>query len=296
MGFSIPCAPKTISLANNLPRCPTLDLRLFALLLLSQCPLDAPTHPAGGAPSPKPDPFAPQHPEKTVTFLRRPCSSPATQTSYRRPTTGPRLRSLSPPIRPNPTISPPPLAIYAHTCYHRPREGQTPRPGIPTPIRDYAPGIRRGVDDRPLAPTRSLSSSATRRDTCVQKCHAGHYRLAQDRRRSQLRTQQNVAEMSRFHLPTFAGTTLLGVSGNRRHAPCGKAVPIPAPGTHCRLPPNRAASPAVNEETAIPGRRAFPARRVDWNHSRQTGAYRPCGRIERILNGPFGWSRERRTR
>ena len=125
------------------------------------CPCRLPNAYTSHAPSPKPDPFAPRRPEKTVTFLRRPCSGPATQTSNRRPTTGPRLRSFSPPLRPNPAVSPPPLAICVHTCYPRPGEGQTPRPGIPTPSRDYAPGIRRGVpcgrpvptDTRPVGPS-----------------------------------------------------------------------------------------------------------------------------------------------
>ncbi len=184
--------------------------------------------------------------------MRRPCSSPATQTSYRRPTTGPRLRSLSPPLRPNPTISPPPLAIYAHTCYPRLGEGQTPRPGIPTPIRDYAPaGIRTGVEDRPLAPTRPLSSSATRRDTCVQKCHAGHYRLAQIRRRSQLRIQQNVAEMSRFRLPAYARTTVLGAPGNLKQARQSHAWETRRYGSGLQRRPRATADNASNALAAV---------------------------------------------
>ncbi len=157
-------APKTISLAKNLPPTPNFEPAAIALTLLSKCPpADSPTHAPAPPPSPKPDPFAPQHPGKTVTLLRHPCSGPATQTSYRRPTTGPRLRHFSPRIRPDPAISP---GLLNHTDIRATLAQARDRPRGPEslpPIGIHASGIRTGIlCERPVAATERLVDPAPR--------------------------------------------------------------------------------------------------------------------------------------
>ena len=162
-------------------------------------------HP-GHTPAPTPDPFAPPHPEKSVTRARHPSPAqphPTPRTSH----LFPRLRHFFPPIRPQSRNFATPLEIYAHTCYPRPREGPTPRPGNPTPKRGKAPGIRRCVENWPPATDVPLSSSVTRCHSSVPKYPLWQYRFAQVRRQPQLRGAQNVAERNRFRLLAFAGTT-----------------------------------------------------------------------------------------
>ena len=78
--------------------------------------------------SPTPGPFAPPYPKK-----RHFCAPPVPSPASSNPT------HVSP-LHPSCAISPhqsrdfaSPLEIYVHTCYSRPREGPTPRPGNPTP-------------------------------------------------------------------------------------------------------------------------------------------------------------------
>ena len=116
---------------------------------LANVPRRLDAHP-GRTHSPTSDPFAPLHPEKTVTFPRRPCTDLDTHLTRIRPPQAPRLRHFFPPIRPNHTISPtllkvPHIRATLDQARDRPR-----RPGILTPSRDYAPGIRRGLMYWPL--------------------------------------------------------------------------------------------------------------------------------------------------
>ena len=89
-------------------------------------------------------PIRASYPEKNVTLPPHPFPALPHPT----PRT-PRLFPATVPILPT---NPPqslkfanPIETHAHTCYPRSREEPTPRPGIPTPKRGKAPGIRRGV-------------------------------------------------------------------------------------------------------------------------------------------------------
>ena len=91
---------------------------------------DGPTHTPAAPPCPHPTPFAPNT-RKSVTLPRHPLPAPphpSPRTSY----PSPRLRHFFPPVRPNPAISPPSIAIYVHPCYHLSREGPTPQLGNPS--------------------------------------------------------------------------------------------------------------------------------------------------------------------
>ena len=168
-------------------------------------------HP-GRTPSSKPDPLAPPYHEKTVTLPRHPfppVPHPTPPTSC----PSPRLRHFSPPIRPNPAISPTPLKhTYIRATLAQARD-RPRRPETLPPERGKAPGNRRGVPCwRPVAAKalRPLSSSVTRCHVCVPNDARRHYRFAQDRRHPQLRHAQNVAESNRIRVSASAGTTVLG--------------------------------------------------------------------------------------
>ena len=195
---------------NRLPRqqpAPAPDSEPTAIALRSPyCFANVPVRPnahPGRTPSSKPDPLAPPYHEKTVTLPRHPfppVPHPTPPTSC----PSPCLRHFSPPIRPNPAISPTPLkhtyirATLAH-ARDRPRGPES----LP-PERGKAPGNRRGVPCwRPVAAKalRPLSSSVTRCHVCVPNDARRHYRFAQDRRHPQLRHAQNVAESNRIRLP-----------------------------------------------------------------------------------------------
>ena len=66
-----------------------------------------------------------------------------------------------------------PLEMCAHTYYPHPREESTPQPGIRTPKRGKAPGIRRGVPrGRPVAVKTRLTIEWTLLRPPVPLCHA----------------------------------------------------------------------------------------------------------------------------
>ena len=182
-------------------------------------------HP-GRTTSPTPDPFAPPYPEKSVTFPRHPFPAlphPTPRTPYQ----SSRLRHFSPPIRPSSAISPtllkhPHIRATLTQARDRPRGPET----LP-PTRGKAPGIRKGIPcGRPAAVqirlsepcSVPLSSSATRRHSCVPANRRRHYRFARDRRHPQLGGAQNVAETNRIRFPAFAVTTVLGTPGNLTQA------------------------------------------------------------------------------
>ena len=183
-------------------------------------------HP-GRTTSPTPNPFAPPYPEKSVTFPRHPFPAlphPTPRTPHLFPTPAQFLPTNPPQFRNFAN----PLETPAHPCYPRPSEGPTPRPGetLP-PTRGKAPSIRKGVPcGRPVAVqirlsepcSVPLSSSATRRHSCVPANRRRHYRLARDRRHPQLGGAQNVAETNRIRFPACAGITVLGTPGNLTQA------------------------------------------------------------------------------
>ena len=168
-------------------------------------------------PTPRPHPLAHTRPPsrpvppKTRHSPAPPVPGPAPSNPTPRPASSPRLHHFSPPIRPDPQIIASPLETRAHQCYPRPSEGPTPLP-CPTGHSAKAPGLRRAVVDRPLIPDAPLSSSVTRRHSCVPKTRAGRYRFAQDRRCPQLRGAQNVAESDRFLTPALRGAQGGGVT------------------------------------------------------------------------------------
>ena len=100
-------------------------------ILLTQCPLGRPNVHPGRTTSSKPDPLAPTYLEKSVTLARHPSPAqphPIPLTSHLFLTPAPFL-----PINPLQSRNfASPLEAYAHTCYPRPREGPTQRPGNPT--------------------------------------------------------------------------------------------------------------------------------------------------------------------
>ena len=194
---------------------PAPNYRPAAVALRSPyCLANVPRTPQRTPRPPTPGPIRPQHPEKTVTFPLRPCLGPDPPLTHARPTSSPRLRHFFPPIRPDPANSPPLLkyphirAIIAH-ARDRPRcpESLQYRRGIPCGCPASLVGALRplwapcGSEDTAGRPFRPLSCSATRRDTNVPNCPRRHYRIARDRRRSQLRIQQSATESNRFRPP-----------------------------------------------------------------------------------------------
>ena len=140
-------------------------------------------------------------PRKSVTLPRHPFPAqphPTPRTPHLFPATVPFL-----PTNPLQSLKfANPIETHAHPCYPRPREGPTPRPGNAATNRDQAPGIRWNVENwPPAADPAPLSYSATRCHFCVTEKRTGHYRIEQNRRRSQLRAAQNVAETNRFRFP-----------------------------------------------------------------------------------------------
>ena len=143
---------------------------------------------------PTPGLFAPPQPENRVTFPRHPCPGADPHTPRARSTSSPRLRCFSPPIRLDPAISTP---VLNHTHIRATLVQARDRPRGP---RTLPPS---GICPQASAESsktghRSLSCSATRRDTCAPNCPRRHYGLARERRRPQLRNGQNGAESSRI--------------------------------------------------------------------------------------------------
>ena len=142
----------------------TYGHRLAFALLLSQCPPDAPTHTSATQPRPNPTHSLPRT-RKNVTL---PCH-PFPPVPHPTPPTScpsPRLRHFSPPIRPDPAISPPLLkdthkrATLAHA---------RDRPCVSTALSPRTRGrAQMAVKTRLSDPAQSpLSSFATRRHFCV---------------------------------------------------------------------------------------------------------------------------------
>ena len=152
----------------------------------------------GRPPSPSPDPFASPYPEKSVTLPRHPFSALPHPTP-RTPHQSPRLRHFSPPIRPDPAISP----TLLKDTYIRANLAHVIGPAA----------VKTRLSEPCSVP---LSSSATRRHSCVPANRRRHYRFARDRGHPQLGGAQNVAETNR--LPAFAGITVLGTPGNLTQA------------------------------------------------------------------------------
>ena len=157
-------------------------------------------------------------PEKT-SLSRATRSQRCLVQPHTRPTSSPRLRHFYPPIRPNPAISPP-LLKYTHIratlAYARERtRGPETQPANGVRPRAIRRGVPRG---RTGAVKTRLSNPAPSPLSSVLLCHAAsllcpknplrRYRFARDRRHSQLRGAQNVAETNR--LPAFAGITVSG--------------------------------------------------------------------------------------
>ena len=67
-----------------------------------------------------------------------------------------------------------------------------------------------GSEDTAGRPVRPLSYSVTWCHFWVTEKRAGHYRIEQSRRQSQLGNDQNVAESNRFRLTAFTGLSALG--------------------------------------------------------------------------------------
>ena len=160
-------------------------------------------HP-GGTTSPIPNPFAPPYPEKTVTFLRHsfPGAAPSNPTHV---PPLPHVCAISPhQSAPIPRFSPP-LLKYTHIRATLAHARDRPRgPEILPPSEVGPQASCRSVETG----HRPLSYYATRRDISVPMCTLRHYRIAHDRRHSQLEVAQNVAERDRF--PAFAEMTVLG--------------------------------------------------------------------------------------
>ena len=150
-GAFVCCPPTIVSLANSLLPRPTLYLQPSPCVRHFAHPmsLGRPNVHPGRTTSSKPDPLAPTYLEKSVTLARHPSPAqphPIPLTSHLFPTPAPFL-----PINPAQSRNfASPLEAYAHTCYPRPREGPTQRPGIRPPSGVLAPGISRGVPRGPL--------------------------------------------------------------------------------------------------------------------------------------------------
>ena len=140
---------------NRLPReqpAPAPDSEPTAIALRSPyCLANVPRTPQR---TPRPHPLAQTRPTRAPTPRKKrhspasPVPSAAPSNPAHVPPLHPRLRHFSPPIRPQSrNFASPLVSMTAHTCYPRPREGPTPRPGNPTPKRGKAPGIRRGVEN-----------------------------------------------------------------------------------------------------------------------------------------------------
>ena len=137
-----------------------------------------------------------------------PIPSPVWHAPHARPTTSPRPRHFFPPIRPQSRdfatpLTPPHIRAILANARDRPRGHES----LPPNGKDRR-GIPCGCPAAAKTDCRSartssvlLSCSATWRDTYAPNCPRRHYRIEQDRRHSQLRTQQNVTENNRFRLP-----------------------------------------------------------------------------------------------
>ena len=138
--FRLLSAPTIVSLANSLLPRPTLYLQPSPCVRHFAHPmsLGRPNVHPGRTTSSKPDPLAPTYLEKSVTLARHPSPAqphPIPLTSHLFPTPAPFL-----PINPAQSRNfASPLEAYAHTCYPRPREGPTQRPGNPTHKRGVCP-------------------------------------------------------------------------------------------------------------------------------------------------------------
>ena len=131
--------------------------------------------------SPNSDPSRAPAPRKNRHLpappVSRPCTHPHAPHTSRQSSS--YLAQFLPTNPPSPRIPADPLELTAHTCYPRPREGPTPRPGNAATNRDQAPGIRWDVENRPPASDPApLSYSATRCHFCVTEKRAGQYRFA----------------------------------------------------------------------------------------------------------------------
>ncbi len=172
-------------------------------------------------PAALPRPYPTISPPSTPKTVSPSCAARSRHYSthpHTRPTMSPRLRHFSPSIRPDPAFSPGPLTptyICAIIACARDR----PRRRESLPPMGIMPQASVGASETGLRPpTRTLSCSATRGDTCAQKSPARRYSLARDRRHSQLRTQQNVAESSRFRFRALAGAKVLAAPGHLKQS------------------------------------------------------------------------------
>ena len=168
---------------------------MFAILL-SQCPPDAPTHTPATQARAHPTHSLPRT-RKNVTLARHPFPGPDPSNPTHVPPL-PHVCAISPhQSAPIPRFSPP-LLKYTHIRTTIAHARNRPRgPEILPPSEVGLQASCRGVDTG----HRPLSYSATRRDISVPKCTLRQYRIAHDRRHSQLGITQNVAETNRIRLP-----------------------------------------------------------------------------------------------
>ena len=191
-----PSHEQPVTTPNTVPTA----IALTFSMLLRQCPLNAPAH-TPAAP-PRPHPAHPLSvPRKSVTFLRHP--SPAMpHPPPRAPHLIPTTAQFLPTNPPQPRILAHPLEAYAHSCYPRPREGPTPRPGNPDPKRGEAPGIRRSVENwspatghrRALCP--ALSRGATSVSRRPRVCRTAWRRTAGNRSYETHRMSQKLTDFA----------------------------------------------------------------------------------------------------
>ncbi len=176
---------------------------------LANVPRRLDAHP-GRTHSPTSDPFAPLHPEKTVTFPRRPCTDLDTHLTRIRPPQAPRLRRFFPPIRPSHAISPtllkvPHIRATLDQARDRPR-----RPGILYPQSGLCPRHPQGphvlaTAHRPRCPV--LPGGATHVPGYAPPGITDSRRTGDTLSYEVHRMSQNLTE-NRF--PAFAGPTVGG--------------------------------------------------------------------------------------
>ena len=153
--------------------------------------------------------FALPYPENSVTFLRHQYQGPATTAPHavqRMPSicaVSSHYFALKPHIRA--------LLICTHIRAKLVTQGSDCATEEPLPLdggrlepEPYSIRGKRGycVTGRPVGP---LSYLATRGDSCAPNRPLRHYRIARSRRRTQLRTQQNVTETNSFFANSLSG-------------------------------------------------------------------------------------------
>ena len=159
--------------------------------------------------------------------------------SLARPTHANQLRSFFPLFRPHPAISPT-LLKQAHIRANLANARNRSCGPKPLPQAGYRPQASVGASLLGALRHRkhgrlALSSSVARRHFCDTPESTGHYGLAQDRLRRQLRIARNHAEMSRFRSPAFAGATLLGTPNSLNQTLACDRLEIPYPFA-CNMP------------------------------------------------------------